>query len=94
MKRLSLILLCLCLTACSTQRYIAPLKCPEPVIYPEPDYPIKHLTEADKAHPGKVTQAYTVSLKQCMMQLNLYKTHLARIVFYINTVVIVKNLLN
>lgn len=80
MKIVSLILICVYLTACATQRKIVyvptPVKCPQPVIYPEPDYPVRHLIQADKANPSAVVKSFAISLRQCIVHNKLLRAQL------------------
>lgn len=64
MKNL-ILLLCLLLTACAHPTYVATLP-PSPTIPPEPDYPIYHLSAADKGNYGKVSNAPMTSLAMCI----------------------------
>lgn len=72
--------LTLMLCSCASQPKIVyvptPVKCPAPIIQPEPDYPIRHLTVADKGNYPKISKAWVSSFALCRGALQSCNTQL------------------
>jgi hypothetical protein len=72
-KIIKLIILCLFLNACATQPKVVnlptPVKCPAPVIHPEPDYLIHQLTPADKHDYPKGMGRQLAAVQNCAKEL-------------------------